>query len=406
MNSLFQGFFNAVKARMVSVWTKIRLFTSPTYLKGEALRRLIEYFRKMTDVRPRDKSDYYGMFGWLVSKRLAIFIVVLIGMVSAYYITVIQPLSVFTSQDSGIKKYAYNSIPLRFTEGRVLITAKSGYVAYDGMVEKGAAKGEGKLYRPDGTKVYSGQFINSKFSGNGTSYYPTEQIQYTGGFLENLYHGSGKLYRKNGSVEYEGNFVNGYMDGEGILYDESNNEIFVGNFSKGQLLYSDFIGKSTQEAGTMYPGEKEVYMDGDQFVVDMKDIDALYYGIYEEESLTDEIKVEGVYVMKDQFEILGEQLKKISDVTSLMGEPIYEGNSTIFMPEAVATEIISKESDSFYKNGVSGVEVILSGTSIITDVEEEYSVYMYTYTYEGMRYSFFAKDKTGDFSMYLIERDE
>ena len=113
MNSLFQGFLNSIKAKFIPLWTKIRLFTSPTYLKTEVLRRLIVYFRKLTDIRPRDKHDYYGVFGWLVSKRLAFFIVAFIGLASAYYVTEVHPLSVFTSGGNGIKTYDYNSIPLR-----------------------------------------------------------------------------------------------------------------------------------------------------------------------------------------------------------------------------------------------------------------------------------------------------
>ena len=404
MNSLFRGFFNAIKARIVSVWTKIRLFTNPAYLKSEVLRRLIEYFRQMTDIRPKDKNDYYSVLGWLISKRLAFFIVILIGMLSAYYVIVIQPLSVFTSGENGIKTYTYDSIPLRFTEGRVRITAKSGYVAYDGMVLKGMAEGEGNLYRNDGTKVYFGQFKNSKYEGNGTLYYPTGQVKYAGTFSQNVYHGNGKLFRENGSTEYEGSFLDGMKEGEGTLYDGSNNEIFVGNFSKDQLLYSDFVGKSTIEANGMYPGEKMVYTDENYFVVDMPEIDALYYGIQNEESFTGEITVEGVYVLKNTFECFGETMESIDAVIRLMGDPIYEGNAYIIMPEAVAIRSIKQEEDAFFSDAVKGVEQIFSDAATITRLEEDYAVYIYTFEKEGLRYTFFGKDRSGNFSMYLIEK--
>lgn len=406
MNSLFQGFFNAVKARMVSVWTKVRLFTNPTYLKSEVLRRLIEYFRQMTDVRPKDKNDYYSFFGWMISKRLAFFIVVLIGMVSAYYVIVVQPLSVFTSGENGIKTYAYDSVPLRFTEDRVRITAKSGYVAYEGDVLKGAAVGNGILYRKDGTKVYVGQFENSQFHGNGTLYYPTEQVQYTGSFLRNMYSGNGKLYRQNGSLEYEGAFLDGMKEGEGTLYDSSNNKIYFGNFSKDQLLYSDFVGKSTIEANIMYPGEKSVYTDEEYFVVDMSSLDAVYYGLQEEESLSDGIMIEGIYVLKDTFEYLGEELEGIDEIRQVMGETVYEGNTRIIMPEAVAIRILNRKADVFYGDAIKGVEQILADAAIVTDLDPDYDLYIYTYAQEGMRYTFFCKDRSGNFSMYLIEKDE
>lgn len=406
MNSLFQGFFNAVKARMVSVWTKVRLFTNPTYLKSEVLRRLIDYFRQMTDIRPRNKNDYYVFFGWMISKRLAFFIVVLIGMVSAYYVIVVQPLSVFTSGENGIKTYAYDSVPLRFTGDRVRITAKSGYVAYEGDVLKGSAVGNGILYRKDGTKVYVGQFENSQFHGNGTLYYPTEQVQYTGSFLRNMYSGNGKLYRQNGSLEYEGAFLDGMKEGEGTLYDSSNNEIYLGNFSKDQLLYSDFVGKSTIEANIMYPGEKSIYTDEEYFVVDMSSLDAVYYGLQEGESLNDEIMIEGIYVLKNTFEYSGEELEGIGEIRQIMGEPVYEGNARIIMPEAVAIRILNRKADVFYGDAIKGVEQILADAAIVTDLDQDYNLYIYTYVQEGMRYTFFCKDRSGNFSMYLIEKDE
>ena len=405
MNSLFQGFFNAVKARMVSVWTKIRIYTNPTYLKGEFLRRLIEYFRQMTDIRPKDKNDYYSIFGWLISKRLAFFLVVTVGMVSAYYLTIVQPLSVFTSSKNGIKTYAYNSVPLRFTEDKVRITAKSGYLAFEGEVTRGVATGTGKLYREDGTMVYSGQFENSKYSGNGKLYYPSEQIQYMGGFSQNEYHGIGKLYRENGALEYEGNFLDGKKEGEGTLYDSSNNRIFEGNFSKDQLLYSDFVGKNTIEANSMYLGEKNVFTDEDYFVVVCTDIDAVFYGLQSVENIDDEILIEGIYVLKDTFEHFGTQTDNMTEISRILGKPVYEGNTEVIMPDAVAIQVLNQKKNVFYGEAISGVEKILSNAAIVTGLEKDYNLYIYAYVKDGLKYTFFCKDRTGDFSMYMVEKD-
>lgn len=406
MNSLFQGFLNAIKAKVVPLWTKIRLLTNPTYLKTEVLRRLIIYFRKLTDVRPKDKNDYYGMFGWLISKRLAFFIVAFIGLASAYYLTVVQPLSVFTSGENGIKTYEYDSIPLRFTDGRVRILGKSEYLAYEGDVKKGVVQGNGVLYRKDGTKAYEGQFENSRFQGTGTSYYPTEQIQYTGTFQENLYSGVGKLYRTNGSLEYTGSFLNGMKEGEGSLYDSGNNKVYTGNFSKDQLLYSDFVGKSTAEAGGMYVGSKTVYTNEEYFVVDMADIDAVYYGRQDEENLDDQVLIEGVYVLKDAYEYSGKTLKTITEVNRIMGEPIYEGNAYVILPEAVAIHVLNLSGSEFYGEVIKDSQEILSDAVVVNGYDDDYSVYIYTYVQDGLRYTFFGKDKNGKFAMYLIEKEE
>lgn len=405
MNSLFQGFLNALKARITPIWTKIRLFTKPSYLKGEVLRRLISYFRKMTDVRPRDKKDYYGFFGWLVSKRLAFLIVIAIGMCATFYITVVQPISVFTAEN-GIKTYSYHSIPLRFTDGRVRILGKSDYLAYEGNVKKGYAEGMGTLYRKDGSTVYEGQFEKNEFHGNGTSYYPTGQVQYTGTFQHNLYSGAGRLFRENGSLEYDGAFLEGRKDGEGVLYDSGNNKVYQGNFSKDNLLYTDFLGKSTAEANQMYFGEKTVYTDEDYFVVDMPDIDALYYGVQGTENLADEVRIEGIYVLKDHFDYGTESYTHVAEIAQIMGDAVYEGNAYLIMPEAAAVHTMNRTKNAL--NGdVSGEwEQYLDDAVIVNQYDADYSVYIYTYVMDDMRYTFFCKDRSGQFEMYLIEKQE
>lgn len=406
MKGLFQGFINAIKAKFISIVTKLKLLTNPTYVKNEILKRLILYFREFTNVRPKDKNDYYGIFGWLVSKRLAFFIVVFIGLASAYYLTILHPISTLMSSENGIKTYDYNSIPLRFTEGNVRILGKSKYLAYEGSVKGGYAQGNGTLYRKDGTKVYEGKFENSLFQGTGISYYPTEQVQYTGTFQQNLYNGIGKLYRTNGSLEYSGEFLDGMKEGEGTLYDSGNNKVFVGNFVKDYLLYSDFVGKSTAEANTMYIGSKTIYTDEEYFVVDMSDINAVYYGRQGEENITDEIMVEGVYILKDAFEYSGKKGKTIAEISQIMGDVIYEGNAYIVLPEAVAIHVMNLRGNEFYGDVIKDSELILTDAVLVNEYDRDYSIYIYTYVQNGLRYTFFAKDRTGKFAMYLIEKEE
>lgn len=406
MKGLFQGFINAIKAKCISIVTKLKLLTNPSYIKNEILRKLILYFREFTNVRPKDKNDYYGIFGWLISKRLVMFIVVFVGLASAYYLTIIHPIATLMSGENGIKTYDYNSIPLRFTEGNVRILGKSKYLAYEGSVKKGYAQGNGVLYRKDGTKVYEGQFENSRFHGNGTSYYPTEQVQYTGAFQNNLYNGMGKLYRTNGSLEYSGNFLDGMKEGEGTLYDSGNNKVFIGNFAKDHLLYSDFVGKSTADANDIYIGDKTIYTDEEYFVVDMSDIHAVYYGRQGEENITDEIMVEGVYVLKDAFEYSGKKIKTIPEISRIMGDVIYEGNAYVTLPEAAAIHVLNLTGSEFYGDVIKDSEQILADAVFVNEYENDYSVYIYTYVQDGLRYTFFAKDRTGKFAMYLIEKED
>lgn len=404
MNRLFQGFLNALKARIVPLWTKIRLFTNPSYLKGEVLRRMIQFFRKMTDVRPRNKNDYYGFFGWLVSKRLAFLLVVSIGMLSAFYVTVVQPLSAFTESENGVKTYSYRSVPLRFTEGRVRILGKSKYLAYEGNVEKGAATGMGILYRKDGSTVYEGQFEKNEFHGTGTSYYPTGQVQYTGAFQHNVYCGTGRLYRENGSLEYEGEFLEGKKDGAGTLYDGGNNKVFNGNFSKGNLLYTDFLGKSTGDAAKLYTGRKTVYTDEEYFVLDMPDISGLIYGLQGQENLQDAVMVEGVYVLQDGFAYGEREYTNIAEIAQLLGDAVYEGNTYLTTPDAVAIHVLNQTKAALNGDVTGEWNAYLADAVTVDSFDVGYSVYIYTFVQEDLRYTFFCKDRSGSFSMYLIEK--
>ena len=404
MNRLFQGFLNALKARIVPLWTKIRLFTNPSYLKGEVLRRMIQFFRKMTDVRPRNKNDYYGFFGWLVSKRLAFLLVVSIGMLSAFYVTVVQPLSAFTESENGVKTYSYRSVPLRFTEGRVRILGKSKYLAYEGNVEKGAATGMGILYRKDGSTVYEGQFEKNEFHGTGTSYYPTGQVQYTGAFQHNVYCGTGRLYRENGSLEYEGEFLEGQKDGAGTLYDGGNNKVFNGNFSKGNLLYTDFLGKSTGDAAKLYTGRKTVYTDDEYFVLDMPDISGLIYGLQGQENLQDAVMVEGVYVLQDGFAYGEREYTNIAEIAQLLGDAVNEGNTYLTTPDAVAIHVLNQTKAALNGDVTGEWNAYLADAVTVDSFDAGYSVYIYTFVQEDLRYTFFCKDRSGSFSMYLIEK--
>ena len=228
---------------------------------------------------------------------------------------------------------------------------------------------------------------------------------YKGGFQNNLYSGNGELYRTNGALEYMGNFLDGMKEGAGTLYDSGNNEVFVGNFSKDQLLYSDFIGKSTAEANRIYVGDKNIYTGDEYFVVDMADIDAVYYGKQDKANLNDAIMIEGVYVLKNAFEYSGEELDTIAEINQLLGNPIYEGNAYITLPEAVAIHIMNQAGSEFYGEAIRSLEQILADAIVVNEYDYGYSIYIYSYVQDGLRYTFFGKDRSGKFAMYLIEKE-
>lgn len=404
MGNLFQILLSAIKAKIVPVWTKIKLWTNISFIRTRIFTVIRHFFTKMLDIRPRDKKDYYHIFGWMVSRRLAVALMLVVGVLSLYYLFVVNPPSVFSSSGDGIKTYSYNSIPLRFTKGNVRILAKSKYVAYEGEVAKGAANGRGTLYRRDGSTVYEGMFENNKYNGDGRLYFETGQIQYTGSFKDNLPDGQGKEFRENGTLLYEGAFADGVREGAGNLYNEAGRQAFAGNFTGGNLIYSDFLGKSTAEAGEMYMGGRTVYTDGSWFAVDMADIGAVYFGQQESGTLDESIQIEGVYILEDNFPFGGEQYSSISGLEGLFGRAEYEGNAYLNMPEAACIHILNQSGNAFYGDVEGTWDAVYADAVNVAEFDQEYSVYLYTFEKDGLRYTFYCKDRTGEFSMYLIER--
>ena len=155
----------------------------------------------------------------------------------------------------------------------------------------------------------------------------------------------------------------------------------------------------------MYVGSKTIYTNEEYFVVDMADINAIYYGKQGEESLSDEVMIEGVYVLNNVFQYAGKELKNVTEVKQLMGNPVYEGNAYVILPEAVAIHVLNQSGSNFYTEVIKDSEQILRDAIVINEYDDGYSLYIYTYVQEGLRYTFFGKDRNGKFAMYLIEKD-
>ena len=219
MNNLLSVLLSTLKARITPIWTKLKYWTSWSFIRSKILTRIRVALTSVFQVKPRDKNDYYSVLGYLVSRRLARAVVVVMGILCLCYFLWVKPIAnMADSVNTGDKVHSYNSFFLRFTEGPVKIKAKSGYVAYEGNVEKGYVSGQGRLYDETGGLVYTGNFEKNEYNGQGTLYYPIGQIKYEGEFQKNAFNGAGTLYRENGTKQYEGAFAEGVYEGEGTLY--------------------------------------------------------------------------------------------------------------------------------------------------------------------------------------------
>ena len=405
MKNLLTILIGAARAKMMPLWIKLRMWSSPTFLKAQVLVRIREFFTKLLDVKPRNKWDYYSVFRWQVSKRLAFALVVALGLVAALYIAVTLPKDFLSGEGGGVPTYEYRAIPLKFHSGKVRILAREGYLAYDGTVDGGAAQGDGILYAADGSKVYEGQFGNSMYNGNGTLYYPGGLPRYIGSFTDNVYNGTGSTYRDNGTLEYSGGFLDGLRSGAGILHDSVGDPIFKGNFRNDEIAYADFLGRPTGEIAGMYSGGTQIYQSENEYCVVMEDIDSVYSVKDGSNTLENEWTVQQLYVLSDSVLLEGEQCVTIRQLQEILGEPLYYGTAWVDLPEAAAWNVLAARAPDELERVDIAAREGLEGVYEVSDYDRDFQMYLYTFEKAGVLYTFYFNGSgESNFVMYAMEK--
>ncbi len=404
--NLFQVLFGTIKSKFASLVSKIKLWTSWSYLRTRITNLIKDFFYKLLDVRPKNKNDYYTMFGWMVSKRLAYFIIVMIGVLSLWYITATTNIFSSIGTTGGLRTYKYNSVLLRLANNKVRIKGRSDYIAYVGDVSKGYVTGQGELYSPNNVLLYSGAFLKNKYEGMGSQYYDSGSIHYIGNFHDNLYEGTGTLYREDGSVEYVGNFFQGMKEGQGKLQDGGNNAIYEGNFSSDEIVYSELLGKDASEIRQMYFGGQVLYEAVDDLgggdAVYLKDINAICYEVSDGSAADDAPKTQAVYVLSDKFKIGSLAADSVQELNAIFGAPTYEGNSAAIFPEAVAINAVNV--GEYAMNGKISMDTTenFSDDIVVNNFDRDYTVYVYTYERGDLIYSFVSNQAGSGFYFYSI----
>lgn len=404
-NNLLSVILSTLKAKITPIVTKLKYWASPTFWRAKVLTKLREALTSIFAVKPRHKRDYYGFFGWLVSRRLAHAIVIVVGLLSLAYLLFVNPVfRLAEGVGKGETIYAYNALPLRFMDGDVRIKAKSGYVAYEGTVNNGYASGNGTLYDKKGAVVYRGAFDKNRYNGEGILYYPSGQVRYQGAFADNLFQGSGKLFRENGTMLYEGAFAAGMREGTGTLYNASETPVFTGSFHSDELVYSQLLGKSAADISKLYTGEKTIFIGETQAVQMMPEIDAFFVADTTEESIEDSIVAEQLYVCRDTF-IYGDSVcSGIEDVKAVLGEPVFEGNSYVLFPEAVGIDWLQKQGKEIAVDVALESEHPIREAYNVNGFDGDALVYLYVFQREETSYTFICEDRGSTFFMYELQQ--
>ena len=402
MNKLFNTIFATLRAKFMRLWTRLRRWTSPQFLQARFITKVQQFFARLFDVRPRNKMDYYPVFRWLVSKRLAFAVVVGLAVVCVFYIVSCLP-NGFFSGGASIPTYRYDALPLKFHEGTVRILAADGHLAYQGEVSKAQCSGQGTLYGADGTKLYEGQFERDMYNGSGSLYYPNGTLQYQGEFVDNLFQGQGTGYRQNGTMEYSGAYQNGQRNGQGTLYNEAATPVFTGTFQNGQILFQEFLGKTTAEVSQMYTGQTTVYTGNGEYASVMEEIDAVYSAEDGSETLEGNWTVNEVFVLASAFPAETGSLTTVNQLTAYFGQPDYYGSSYVTLPEAAALNLLASQSPDTVAPVTMETENQFSDLVTVNDYNKDYEVYIYTYLSGGLSYTFYAPAAGQEgFLMYSI----
>ena len=402
--NLWQLLISAMRARVLPLYTRLRMILSPGYLRMQLAVWIRTFLAKVFDIRPKDKDDYYPVGWWLVSKRLAYAAVIVIGLVCCIYIYYSRTALLPGRGEAGIKTYHYNSVLLKFAKGRVRILARDGHLAYDGDVQKAACKGAGMLYNKKGVMVYDGNFEDSKYEGDGTRYYGNGSMLYTGNFHENLFEGKGKLFRSNGSLEYEGDFARNKKEGEGTLYNPSSEEVFTGQFANNDIVYASFLGKSTEEMAKCYSGKRQLYSaDGEQVRM-MDSIHAMTGEVAESDSIDEGATVRSVYVDADYIAVGREVCRTFDELASSFGSPTYVGESFATLPELLMINRLNDESEINILGGSANITTndVYKEYIEVTDYDTQYMVYLHSYEKDGLIYNFVSDESDDTFAFYYI----
>lgn len=362
-----------------------------------------EFLMDFIDMRPKDETDYCTFLGWMMSRKLAMTIVVVVIVLCACFLWSSKPAQLKSAHP--YKTYAYNSLFLRFATGKARILGKSGYTAYIGDVDHGMVKGKGSLYDSQGNLVYEGEFDANAYNGEGKYYYKNTKLAYEGTFQDNLYSGEGKLYRESGALWYAGKFLKGQMTGEGELYNAAQEKIYAGTFQDNQILYQEMLGKSTEKASEIYLGEREIFTGDKVYSVYMKDIDAVYFGADRSNTLEEDFRISGMYVLKPDICLAGETFNKIPPLQEILGSPIYEGNTFLEAEDQIALNLCCDLSGQDVLYGKAGYQSspIYDDVTEVRDFDKDYQAYIYVYEKEGIVYTFFCQDKNGGFDFYRME---
>ena len=131
-----------------------------------------------------------------------------------------------------------------------------------------------------------------------------------------------------------------------------------------------------------------------------------YMGVTDEENLEDTVMVDSIYVLKNTITFGKNECSTISDLRNVFGEEVYDGNSVVTLPEAIAINYLNRQKQTL--NGSVEMDTVEAYTDVFTvnGIQDDYPVYLYSFRKDGLLYTFVCGDRNDTFAFYSIMSEE
>ena len=129
-------------------------------------------------------------------------------------------------------------------------------------------------------------------------------------------------------------------------------------------------------------------------------------GVTDEENLDETVMVDSVYVLKNTITFGKNECSTIADLRSVFGTEVYDGNSIVTLPEAVAINYLNQQKQTLH--GSVEMDTTDEFTNVVTvnELQNDYPVYLYSFRKDGLLYTFACGDRNDTFAFYSIMSEE
>ena len=361
---------------------------------------------------PKHQKEYYVFGNVMISKKLFMLCFWILSLLSGVYLLVVVPekiMECYRSKHSNkvFTKY-YNSRSLNNYTGEARVVAKKSDAEYLGELSNGVATGKGYLYDKSGKIVYNGEFVNNQYSGAGTLYYDNGKIQYIGFFTQNKFNGDGKLYDVNGKLSYQGEFVDGLKMGKGSLFNSFGTLIFEGTFLNDMPLLEKYLGRGMRDTSSAFLEDAVIYNFDQSACVIYKDLGVMIVTAGDENTIEGKQIINKIYVLNNKYFGAEQKLKKDEidqKIDELGGTKSYSGYTRVVFDEMSAIDYLRKKEENVCLNLSE-----YSFDSQYSDVFEARKrksndkVYVQSYKFNDLEYTYYFGDKYSQYIFYSIER--